>query len=249
MHDPDDLPTRPLEREALDAALARDAPSAVDGEQEAATRPLERAALQAALAASSERIGPGLVVGELALIEELGRGGMGRVFLAEDRRTGARYALKVLLEAEGGDVNLERFRREGIAQAAADRHPHVLRVHATGKVQAHPYLVMSYASGGTLQDRLRAAPLPPEEAARVLAAIARGLASVHAQGVLHRDLKPADRNPRSRPSEARARSRVTAQAGGPSAARCPRSETCSSTSGARRSSRTSAWRASSARSG
>ncbi|MGE0713387.1 MAG: bifunctional serine/threonine-protein kinase/formylglycine-generating enzyme family protein [Planctomycetota bacterium] len=132
---------------------------------------------------------PGARVGELVLLEKLGQGGMGTVFLAEHPATGTRYAVKVLARDATARA-LARFEREGVAQAAADLHPNVLRVHSAGRLGERPYLVMAFAAGGSLAARLERGPLEPSAAARIVADVARGLASVHARGVLHRDLKP-----------------------------------------------------------
>ncbi|MCO5167088.1 MAG: serine/threonine protein kinase [Planctomycetes bacterium] len=125
------------------------------------------------------------------LLERLGEGGMGAVWLAEDERTGARRAVKVL--AAGADAELRlRFRREAEAMARVDGHPHVVRVHAAGEGPDGCWIVMDLAEGGDLAGRLRRGPLPPDEALALGRALARALAHVHAHGVLHRDLKPAN---------------------------------------------------------
>ncbi|MCO5167191.1 MAG: bifunctional serine/threonine-protein kinase/formylglycine-generating enzyme family protein [Planctomycetes bacterium] len=132
---------------------------------------------------------PGMRVGPYVLVERLGAGAMGVVWAATHVETGARVAVKVLpTSAERGQV--ERFRREGQAQAAVDGHPNVVRVFGAGEAAGCLYLAMEVVTGGDLVGRLRQGPLPPAEAARVVAALARGLAHVHRHGVLHRDLKP-----------------------------------------------------------
>src|SRR5690606_8660426 len=82
------------------------------------------------------------------------------------------------------------FRREGRAQAAADAHPNVVRVHASEEQDGVLYLAMDLAAGGDLARRIARGPLPPPEAARLVRDLARGLAPVPAAGVLHRDIKP-----------------------------------------------------------
>ncbi len=130
-------------------------------------------------------------LGDYVLLEPLGSGGMGTVWLAQHATTGARYALKVF--PKGGDpARAERFRREGQAQARVDAHPNVVTVHHLGEDDERLFLVMDLAPGGDLAERLEAGPLDPREAARCVACLARGLAHVHAAGVLHRDLKPAN---------------------------------------------------------
>ncbi|MBX3470645.1 MAG: serine/threonine protein kinase [Planctomycetes bacterium] len=125
------------------------------------------------------------------LLERLGEGGMGAVWLAVDERTGARRAVKVL--AAGADAELRlRFRREAEAMARVDGHPHVVRVHAAGEGPDGCWLVMDLAEGGDLAARLRRGPLPPDDALALGRALARALAHLHAHGVFHRDLKPAN---------------------------------------------------------
>ncbi|MBX3469698.1 MAG: SUMF1/EgtB/PvdO family nonheme iron enzyme [Planctomycetes bacterium] len=131
---------------------------------------------------------PGDEVGGYRIERLLGRGGMGAVYAGVDPRTDAHVAIKVLAAVDG--QARARFRREGVAQAAVDRHPNVLRVLGAGEQDGAPFLVMELAEGGDLAARLRAGPLPPREAARVVADLARGLAHVHRAGILHRDLKP-----------------------------------------------------------
>ena len=100
--------------------------------------------------------------GDLVLGKCVGQGGMAKVFLAENPATGSRYAVKVMLglSAEG----TLRFRREGQAQAAAAAHRNVLQVHDLVEDPRGPYLVLEYASGGDLQQRLEQDPLAPNAA-------------------------------------------------------------------------------------
>lgn len=134
---------------------------------------------------------PGLAVDGLVIDRELGSGGMGAVYVAQDSQTGARYAVKTLHPGAGPEEML-RFKREGEAQAAVDRHPNVVRVHRVGHGAGRSYLVMDLAAGGDLQSRLKMGPLEPRVAATLARDLARGLAHVHRHGVLHRDLKPAN---------------------------------------------------------
>ncbi|MGE0710981.1 MAG: protein kinase [Planctomycetota bacterium] len=126
-------------------------------------------------------------LGRFQLLEEIGRGGMGCVYRARDEH-GREVALKVLLEAD--EAELERFAREARA-AAALRHPNVLPVHGLERAGGRPALVMDLVTGGSLEARLKeGGPLECGAAARVVAEVARAVAAAHAQGVLHRDLKP-----------------------------------------------------------
>ncbi|RMG08297.1 MAG: serine/threonine protein kinase, partial [Planctomycetota bacterium] len=126
------------------------------------------------------------------LIDRLGKGCMGSVYLCEDVRTGARLAMKTV-KLSAAPTLVERLRREGQAQAKVDGHPNVVRIHGQGQAHGRCYLVMEYCPGGDLARRLRErGPLPPCEAAALVRDLARGLAHMHAQGVVHRDLKPAN---------------------------------------------------------
>jgi Protein kinase domain/WD domain, G-beta repeat len=136
----------------------------------------------------SAPLGEGSRVGGYVLGRRLGAGGMATVFHARHTETGGEYALKVL--AGGDPEGVLRFQREAQAQAAVDAHPNILRVHGAGVHGRYVYLVMELARGGSLADRLRQGPLPAHEGARLGIALADALAHAHAQGVLHRDLKP-----------------------------------------------------------
>ncbi|MCO5170910.1 MAG: protein kinase [Planctomycetes bacterium] len=129
-----------------------------------------------------ERVGP------YRLVERLGAGGMGAVFRAVHDPTGAEVAVK-LIHAPGAQARA-RLCREATAQARVDAHPNVVRVHAAGEERGVAWLAMELATGGDLAQRLERGPLPPDEAVRVVVALAEGLAHAHARGVLHRDLKP-----------------------------------------------------------
>ncbi|RMG11897.1 MAG: serine/threonine protein kinase, partial [Planctomycetota bacterium] len=132
----------------------------------------------------------GLDFGGHRLVRRLGAGGMGAVYLARHEATGASRAIKLLAPRDREDA--VRFAREGEALARLRPHPNVVGVHACGAAHGRLYLVMDYAPGGSLAERLKPGPLPPEEAARTVEAVARGLAHAHAAGILHRDLKPAN---------------------------------------------------------
>lgn len=129
-------------------------------------------------------------VGRYQIVGELGRGGMGVVYRALDPSSGREVALKALPALADPEERL-RFVREAETAREID-HPNVLAVLELGEERGRPYLVTELAPGGSLADRLRLAPLAPEEAARVVAQVARGLAAAHERGALHRDLKPGN---------------------------------------------------------
>ncbi len=136
---------------------------------------------------------PGSVVAGYRIQELLGRGAMGAVFRAVRAKDGLEVALKVLAADLGADPELRlRFEREGRA-ALAISHPHVVACHELARAEGRLVLALELVPGGSLEDLLkRRGALPPLEAARLGAQVARGLAAIHGAGVVHRDLKPAN---------------------------------------------------------
>jgi serine/threonine protein kinase/formylglycine-generating enzyme required for sulfatase activity len=132
-------------------------------------------------------------LGDYRVLREIGRGGMGMVFEAEDERLQRRIALKVMLPQHAADdASRLRFLRE--AQAAARfAHDHVVVIHQVGEDGGVPFIAMPLLSGESLQTRLsRLGRLPPAEVARIGTQIAAGLAAAHELGLIHRDIKPAN---------------------------------------------------------
>ncbi len=131
--------------------------------------------------------------GRYELKEMLGAGGMGAVFAAHHRGTGREVAIKVLLPQGGSGKyrreRLQRFVREARA-AGRIRHPNVVDVYDIEVESDPPYIVMERLHGESLWQRIKRGAMPPEEAVRVILAAMRGVAEVHRQGVVHRDLKP-----------------------------------------------------------
>jgi serine/threonine protein kinase len=132
-------------------------------------------------------------LGEYEVIDRLGKGGMGVVFKGFDAGLNRYVAIKVLAPQWSSDAGARRrFTREAQA-AAAVSHPHVITIHAVGEWQGRPYLVMEYVSGASLQQRIEeAGPLELRELLRIGAQAASGLAAAHAQGLIHRDIKPGN---------------------------------------------------------
>jgi serine/threonine protein kinase len=129
-------------------------------------------------------------LGRFLLVREIGRGGFGLVFEAEDTHLRRRVAIKVLRPERGGTPRtLEWIQREGEA-AAKVHHPTVVTLHDVGQWEGGTYLVYELLHGETLADRLEREPLTRSESRRVLRSVAVGLAQMHAAGVVHRDLKP-----------------------------------------------------------
>jgi len=122
----------------------------------------------------------------------LGRGGMGEVRSARDRRLGRAVAVKVLhphLAAQPG----VRRRFEAEARSAARlAHPHVVAVHDVGEEDGRPYIVMELVVGPTLEQEVRQGPVDPERARRLAGEVLSALGAAHAVGLVHRDVKPGN---------------------------------------------------------
>jgi serine/threonine protein kinase len=133
------------------------------------------------------RLGPYEIKGAL------GRGGMGIVLRAHDPALDRPVAIKVLAPGlHAGALARRRFAREARA-AAAVVHEHVVAIHAVDEWEGLPYLVMQYVAGKSLQERIDSGgPLGTEEILRIGMQAASGLAAAHAQGLVHRDVKPAN---------------------------------------------------------
>ena len=132
------------------------------------------------------------LAGRYDVERELGRGGMATVYLARDRRHERRVALKVLDPALGATMSAERFLRE-IRVTAGLTHPHILPLHDSGEAAGLLYYVMPFVDGETLRQRLaRERPLALDTALRLVREVASALACAHRQGVVHRDVKPAN---------------------------------------------------------
>ncbi len=131
------------------------------------------------------------LAGEYSLQREIGRGGMGIVYLARDVRLDRDVAIKVLPAELARDPEArERFLREA-RTAAGLSHPNIVPIHRVGEAGDFVFFVMSYVEGETLGERLRTrGPLPPNDAARVLREVAWALAYAHGRGIVHRDVKP-----------------------------------------------------------
>lgn len=135
---------------------------------------------------------PGKEFGKYELLEEIGRGGMGVVFKARQKDLDRLVAVKMIrasLIASAQDV--ARFQAEARA-AASLSHPNIVAVHEIDQVHGQHFFAMQYLSGPSLADLAGSRPLPADQAARYLAAVARAVAHLHAHGIVHRDLKPSN---------------------------------------------------------
>lgn len=123
----------------------------------------------------------------------IGHGGMGDIYLAEDRELGRKVAVKVLAERFARDEALRsRFTREALAAARLSSEPHVVTIYDVGESQGHPFIVMEYLEGGTLGERASDRAVHPDEALDWLHQVGQALDAAHSRGIVHRDVKPAN---------------------------------------------------------
>jgi serine/threonine protein kinase len=129
-----------------------------------------------------------------AVPEPIASGGMGDVYRATDATLGRTVAVKVLSERWAShDEFHTRFIREARTAANLSGEPHVISIYDVSETDdGLPFIVMEYATHGTVAERLQRGPVAPEEALRWLGQAARALDSAHARGVVHRDVKPAN---------------------------------------------------------
>jgi len=147
-------------------------------------------------ATGSERSGQRLyAVGESVeqyeILGRLGRGGMGEVYRAKDRKLGRQVAIKILGADSSAASFLERFRREAKVLAALN-HPNVAAIYDLVLVQDRPHLVLELVEGETLEQRLSRGAPSVEEVVAISMQVAQALAEAHRKGIVHRDLKPAN---------------------------------------------------------
>ncbi|HEV8238221.1 MAG TPA: protein kinase, partial [Thermoanaerobaculia bacterium] len=129
-------------------------------------------------------------IGAFDVLDCIGSGGMGEVYLAVDTRLQRRVALKRIPAHLAADPErIRRFRREALATSALN-HPNIVTVYEIVAHEGADLLVTELVEGISLRERLRGGPLPLTEAMDVTLQIARGLAAAHAVGIVHRDVKP-----------------------------------------------------------
>ncbi len=134
----------------------------------------------------------GRTVSHYRILSELGSGGMGVVFRAEDLTLGRHVALKFLPPHLSADPEARRrFVHEAKAAASLD-HSGICTVHEVGEADGQSYIAMALLEGQTLRDRIAAGPLPIPEALEVAAQVAEALHEAHGKGIVHRDVKPAN---------------------------------------------------------
>src|SRR6266516_4798807 len=124
------------------------------------------------------------------ILEKIGAGGMGEVYLAEDRRLGRKVALKLLAEelTQNRD-RLSRFDQEAYA-ASALNHPNILTIYEMGDEGGRHYIATEFIDGQTLRKRLSGSPMELSEVLSTGIQVAGALEEAHAAGIIHRDIKP-----------------------------------------------------------
>ena len=134
----------------------------------------------------------GTTISHYKVIEKIGQGGMGEVFLAQDTTLDRKVALKFLPEELQQDSTArKRFLREARSAAALD-HPYICKIYEIGEAEEKSFISMEYIQGTTLQEELLKGPLSLKEALKEATEIAEALEAAHQQKIVHRDLKPSN---------------------------------------------------------
>jgi tetratricopeptide (TPR) repeat protein len=129
---------------------------------------------------------------DFEIIGELGRGGMGVVYIARQRRLDRQVAVKMLPGAAAVDQGaLQRLRTEASALARL-HHPNILQIHDVGEHAGMPFCVLELVAGGSLDQLLHGKPQDPQRSAHLVAVLARAMQAAHDLGIVHRDLKPSN---------------------------------------------------------
>jgi serine/threonine-protein kinase len=136
----------------------------------------------------------GLLPERYAGPQPIGRGGMGSIYRATDTTLGRAVAIKVLDDRYAEDENIRaRFTREALAAARLSGYPNIVTIYDVGAHQERPYIVMEYLGGGSLEERIRSGgPVETRQALDWLEQAAAALDAAHREGVVHRDVKPAN---------------------------------------------------------
>jgi eukaryotic-like serine/threonine-protein kinase len=135
----------------------------------------------------------GLLPDRYSSPQAIGRGGMGEIFRATDTALGRAVAIKVLDQRFAEDAPVrQRFTREALAVARLSGNPNIVTIYDVGEYRDRPYIVMEYLGGGSLQERIKEGPVPPGQALQWLEQAASALDAAHREGVIHRDVKPAN---------------------------------------------------------
>ncbi len=131
-------------------------------------------------------------ISRFKILQELGEGGMGKVYLAEDTQLHRKLVLKVLpKEIAANKTLIERFKREAQASAGL-KHPNIVTVYELNRYQEGQYIAMEYIDGIALSDLLEERELSLNKVIDILIQLCRGLRAAHQAGIIHRDIKPAN---------------------------------------------------------
>jgi TolB-like protein/Tfp pilus assembly protein PilF/tRNA A-37 threonylcarbamoyl transferase component Bud32 len=132
-------------------------------------------------------------LGNYEILEEIGRGGMGVIYRAQQRHSRRIVALKRIIAYQADShETLVRFRREAVAAASLD-HPNILPIYEVSESEdGLPFFSMKFATGGNLRAAIPALHTKPDECVQLMAKVARAIAYAHGQGILHRDLQPGN---------------------------------------------------------
>jgi serine/threonine protein kinase/WD40 repeat protein len=134
----------------------------------------------------------GKTLAHYEITSQLGKGGMGEVYQAKDRKLGRDVAIKVLPEEFAKDTDrVARFQREAKLLASLN-HPNIAAIYGLEESSGTNFLVLELVEGETLADRIKRGPIPVEESLKLALQIAEALEAAHEKGVIHRDLKPAN---------------------------------------------------------
>lgn len=148
-------------------------------------------------------------IGQFKIVRELGRGGMGVVYLAKQPGLNREVALKVLnINVQSDPEDAARFRSEA-KLAASLQHPNIVQIYEIGEQDGYAFIAMEFVRGGSLHQQLKERAPTPREAAELLEPLARAMHLAHLKGVIHRDLKPGNilisdegtRNPDASPTD------------------------------------------------
>jgi eukaryotic-like serine/threonine-protein kinase len=134
----------------------------------------------------------GKTLAHYEITSQLGKGGMGEVYQAKDKKLGRDVAIKVLPEEFARDIDrVSRFQREAKLLASLN-HPNIAAIHGLEESDGTNFLVLELVEGDTLADQIKRGPIPIEESLKLALQIAEALEAAHGKSVIHRDLKPAN---------------------------------------------------------
>src|SRR6266511_3978323 len=143
-----------------------------------------------AIEAETKKLEMGKCFGRYQIIEQIGAGGMGEVYLAEDTHLERKIALKILPESVAHDEErMRRFVREA-KSASALNHPNIITIYEIGETDNTHFIATEYIEGDTLRERLKGSPINLKSALEIAIQVASALDAAHRTGIVHRDIKP-----------------------------------------------------------